>query len=329
MHRHLSQRRGFTLIELLVVIAIIGVLIGLLLPAVQKVRDSANRMKCGNNLKQLGLAMHNYHAAFDCFPMGITTVARFGDFFPSSVGEPLSKKEFPYLLHYLLPYIEQDSYFQALGPPNFDNFYYDPSSNALFPAQANNVTLSIFLCPSDSGPVLTGESWGFTKSNYLGLFSGLNDGDGYSVPDPSKRAMFQYAKTTRIADIIDGTSNTMALVEYLRGINDPGEYRTNFYSNWAGRKCMYVTLTPNSSAPDVLYSGWCNATLDLPAQNLPCTPSGDPNATYAGARSRHAGGVNVVFGDGHVSFITDNVPLAAWQALGWIADGQPISGVDY
>jgi prepilin-type N-terminal cleavage/methylation domain-containing protein/prepilin-type processing-associated H-X9-DG protein len=328
--RPCPQRRsaGFTLIELLVVIAIIGVLIGMLLPAVQKVREAANRMRCANNLKQIGVAMHNYHATYECFPMGITTAARFGAFTQGCQNLPLTQKEFPYMLHFLLPFVEQDAYFRALGQPIYSNFYYDTGSGQLYPTEAVNVPLSVFLCPSDAGPQLTSPT-GFTKSNYLCIFSGNNDGDGYSIPNAGQRALFAYNQTTSISQITDGTSNSMALAEYLRGIDDPNDVRGNFYSNWAGRKCLYVSLTPNSSAPDVLYTQFCPSNVNLPEQNLPCTPSGSTTATYAGARSRHTGGVNVVFCDGHVSFMTDTVPLSTWQALGWIADGQTITSTDY
>lgn len=328
--RSCPQRRlaGFTLIELLVVIAIIGVLIGLLLPAVQKVREAANRMRCANNLKQIGVAMHNYHSAYDCFPMGITTAARFGAFNQGSQNLPLNQKEFPYVLHFLLPFVEQDAYFSALGQPIYSNFYYDTAASQLYPTQACNVPLSVFLCPTDPGPQLTGPN-GFTKTSYLGLFSGSNDGDGYSIPNAAQRAVFAYNQTTRISQITDGTSNSMALVEYLRGTSDPNDARANFYSNWAGRKCIYTSLTPNSSAPDVLYTQFCPSNFNVPGQNLPCVGSGSTTATYAGARSRHTGGVNVVFCDGHVSFMTDSVPLSTWQALGWIADGQTITSTNY
>jgi prepilin-type N-terminal cleavage/methylation domain-containing protein/prepilin-type processing-associated H-X9-DG protein len=327
-----TARRGFTLIELLVVIAIIGVLIGMLLPAVQKVREAANRVRCQNNLKQIALALHNYESVNGCFPPGIKASTHF------SYSYTNGGWEWTYFLHMILPQLEQQAYYTVIDGPNFNipNPWTNPGS---WPANAQGSVLPFLLCKSDTGDEV-GNVTGMpslVKSNYLGIFSGLKDADVWNAAAPAnQRAVFQIGAGTRFADITDGTSNTMAVAEYLRGV--PGlpssDWRGGFYTNRAGAQFLYVTNTPNSSAPDVSIdyaAGFCGPGANLPLMNLPCVGDNSNNFggnNYSSPRSRHAGGVNVALCDGSVRFVTDSVSLSTWQGLGYISDGQ-VLGSDY
>lgn len=306
-------RRGFTLIELLVVIAIIAVLIALLLPAVQQAREAARRSQCKNNLKQLGLALHNYHDSLGMFPIGTLTPtgARYG-------GSP----EWPYLLHYLYPYIDQANAYNQL---NFTKSAPWVSATG-WVAGMNDQAIAVLQCPSDGQGGSTKAVVGtvrFTTSNYLGLFSGFNDLDSETHAAPNKAA-FGINKGTRIRDITDGTSNTMLMAEYLTGV--AGDTRGGFWTNRAGGQFLHVTNTPNSSAPDNILDnpGFCpsnNANgANNALNNLPCTP-GSNNTNFASPRSRHVGGVHVLLGDGAVRFVSNNINLTTWRNLAWVADG--------
>jgi prepilin-type N-terminal cleavage/methylation domain-containing protein/prepilin-type processing-associated H-X9-DG protein len=312
-----GTRHAFTLMELLVVIAIIAVLIGLLLPAVQKVREAANRMSCANNLKQLGLALHNYEGTNQTFPPGTMAAIRFSYTHPY---------EWVYFLHFLLPYVEQDAYYKTIDGPLFR--IPQPEGDT-WPAEAQNVSIAGFLCPSDYGLPLRRASPTPTvlfRSNYLGIFSGYNDGDNYSQLVPSARAVFNFAKGTRLTAITDGTSNTLAVSEYLRGLVDD-EDRAWFYTNRAGSQFLYTTLGPNSPAPDNLldHPWFCpsDGSRNRPTQNMPCTP-GYTDGNYASPRSRHVGGVQTLFCDGSVRFIQNAIALSTWRNLGTTAGGEVI-----
>jgi prepilin-type N-terminal cleavage/methylation domain-containing protein/prepilin-type processing-associated H-X9-DG protein len=299
------KRRGFTLIELLVVIAIIGVLIGLLLPAVQKVRESANRLSCSNNLKQIGLAAHNYHDSFRQLPTGQTVGTRFS------------------ALSRMLPYIEQDNVYNLI---DFNSIDFAPVNQV--PISSH---ISIFRCPSDVSESPLPELGG--AINYMankgsGIVWQDNTGPNANMPKPN--GVFYYDSHVKFADIRDGLSNTAFFSERLLGDG----------SNSIVSPIEDVFLDTNSpSTPDEAMQ-MCDA-LDITdlANQFPFfmgAPWADGQHTYLHASlpntrscgflyvlravmppsSRHPGGVNLLMGDGSVHFIQNQIDLPTWRAMG-------------
>ena len=324
-------RRAFTLIELLVVIAIIAVLIGLLLPAVQKVREAASRLKCSNNVKQVGLALHNYHDTNERLPWGIFSFQIPNCESSDGVGAGgwcTGAPGTPWII-WLYPYVEQKN--------AFDQTNVRSPTGDLRPAQETPVP--IFQCPSDGrgGNVTTEGVWaGRAKTNYAAIFSGDRQYD--LGPDAigqlgAKRAAFGLGKLGRgFAEITDGLSNTAFVTEYLSG-QSSGNLRGTYY-NAPGGHYVFAAVTPNSPTPDVLagwaISPWCDSGANLPNQNLPCAPSTDPVPVHArnltaGARSRHPGGVMCALGDGSVKFVRDSISLQTWRAAASINGGEVLA----
>jgi len=309
-----TVRHAFTLIELLVVIAIIAILIGLLLPAVQKVREAAARMKCQNNLKQLSLALHGYHDTYDRFPLG--AVWNGGGMYAN----PRSGWNIP-----LFPYIEQGNLFKqfpaSAAAQQWYPYFTPEATSATGPTR---VVVQTWLCPSDSGVLLNNQSWGvYALGNYNAFFGGLNLG-GAMANNSANRAAFGINFGARFADFGDGTSNTMVLGEYLRSRGATNDQRGMIWGDQPGYGQVYSQLSPNSTSPDLLYVGWCD---NKPLQNLPCiNGDGGSNNTVA-ARSAHTGGVNVGMGDGSVRFWSNNVDLlTVWRPLVTLSGGEVISG---
>lgn len=317
---------AFTLVELLVVITIIGILIALLLPAVQAAREAARRMQCTNNLKQLGLAMHNFESLHGTFPPG-TGSKIWGSYEYTAATGP--GYEWVSLHHFMLPFLELQNYYDAVNGPffNIQNPWYAPGEWSS-KAAVIGVPIPAFLCPSDvGGGVFDGVSAAIPmqKSNYLGIYSRTNDTDLYLPPVEAERAVFRPWEGTPTADIKDGTSNTMAMAEYLTGLSTSDEHGLIFTGRACGR-FLFVKACPNSPTADktVFCENAAQSTMvNDPAANLPCEPSSG-GYDYASPRSRHPGGVNAVFCDGSVHFVGDTIDAATWRNLGWIADGNVI-----
>jgi prepilin-type N-terminal cleavage/methylation domain-containing protein/prepilin-type processing-associated H-X9-DG protein len=341
------RRRGFTLIELLVVIAIIAILIGLLLPAVQKVREAAARMSCQNNLKQIGLAMHNYHDAYGKLPPG---VGPYGCCWGTWVMA-------------VLPYIEQDNMWRLyvnyggcdiIGIPssNTTGWRYGAGTN---PVNVTSQRLKVLTCPSDqpSAPLnlgsiqLTAHNYAvnYGNTNLYGttvagvVFGGapfrcypsgwLTDAKmqatyGWAQPDSDKRALFQqYGPAGQpqpsLPQITDGTSTTLMASEVIQG--QGGDLRG--FSWWGNATGFTAFNLPNANAPDVMTGGSCN----IPATwNIPCTTlNSSAFPRMAAARSRHTGGgVNAVFCDGHVQWVPNSISLPVWRALSTSQGGEVV-----
>ena len=325
--------RAFTLIELLVVIAIIAVLIGLLLPAVQKVREAAARTKCQNNLKQLGLALHNYAGAN-------------GDKFPPG------NSGFPYVFSpqaRLLAYVEQDNLNKLVDytQPALDFFGTgtNPNDNTTNPNCPSRFTVQLFLCPSDVvTPKVSGSNYGAT--NYVACVGSGTVAAGDFTQPTGGDGLF-WAKPVTVLGVTDGTSNTVAFAETLLGNGQtstgstPGDYRrerllfptgatvpdpaacaSGSGGFWSGRRSA---IWINGHYGDALYNNYFTPN----AKQWDCGDSFG-GGTYSSkaltaARSGHPGGVNALFADGSVHFIRDSIPAATWQALATRAGGEVVS----
>jgi prepilin-type N-terminal cleavage/methylation domain-containing protein/prepilin-type processing-associated H-X9-DG protein len=304
---------AFTLVELLVVITIIGILIALLLPAVQAAREAARRTQCANNMKQVGLALHGFAASNGTFPMGAINKP------PGAATWGPNRQTWAIWLY---PYVEQQAAYDAFNPRLVasGNACWCNTANSTGPNPPTAAIITTFYCPSDGlgGTTKTIGSCGrFALSNYLGFFGNIARDNGNPGASPrNKKAAFGINFGASFADMKDGSSQSLAVGEYLTGTpNSTVDTRGVIWQDEPGGSQIYTQNTPNSSSPDKIWPTYC---VDDAANNLPC--SEDTNETAA-ARSRHPGGVNVVMCDGAVGFVSQNIGIAVWQALGSI-DGQ-------
>ena len=320
LHRDVRCRAGFTLIELLVVIAIIAILIGLLLPAVQKVREAAARMKCSNNLKQWGLAMHNYHDVNGKLP--------YGSRLPT--GTTLRHSWVPQLWSY----IEQDNLYRMY---NFttSGFYQTPKPSTNTLDGPTGKPVSTYYCPSDRGSpaYAQGDQFWRVRGSYAVNWGPVPFQTISSTPLPAGPAPFGFtdyfsrnlAREAKLTAISDGTSNTLLMSEKIIHPQDNVfDHRGDFLNDDGGGNIFNTLDTPNAGIDAMKFPQYCTA-----APQLPCTTATGEGSRFAmkqSARSRHTGGVNVLLGDGSVRFIRDSIPLVTWQALSTMSGGEVIDG---
>jgi prepilin-type N-terminal cleavage/methylation domain-containing protein len=301
------SQRGFTLVELLVVVAIIGLLVALLLPAVQSAREAARRSQCISQIKQVGLAMHNYETTFGRLPVGAYGCC-WGTWQVS-----------------ILPYLEQKALFDLYV---MDRKFGVPVDDARYSHAANlpvtTKKIKALTCPADLNPQRV-QNNSITYHNYVANFGNtIYDQSDYGGVRFLGAPFFEVTTVNdrrpgiRFAEITDGLSNTILMSETIQG--QPGDLRG--FSWWRGGAVFQAYQGPNSPIPDCLYAGGqCNPNNPL---NPPCLLATASTPTMMAARSRHPGGLHVAFGDTTARFISNNIAIGVWRALASSAGGDAV-----
>jgi prepilin-type N-terminal cleavage/methylation domain-containing protein/prepilin-type processing-associated H-X9-DG protein len=312
-----SFRRAFTLVELLVVIAIIGILIALLLPAIQAAREAARNAQCKNNLKQWGLGFQNYHSANKRLPISVTSSPRHA------------------WIVDMWPFIEMQTtnaaYHKDLNFSDAPNTVQDTLQGICCQQSP------IYFCPSDRpGAFWKSDHYWRSRANYV-INWGQELVDPPSSPSVSKfHSPFYWvnadaSKPGKVSfkNFTDGVSKTMLMSEVIMALDDGSsstdnntwDVRGDFQNNDPNQAgCQFMTKdTPNGG----IDSNLCASTLNVPDPLMPCNHPGGPR--WAAARSRHRGGVNVVMGDGSVTFVSDLIALAVWRAIGTMDGGETVT----
>jgi len=330
-----SRRGGFTLIELLVVIAIIAILIALLLPAVQQAREAARRSQCKNNLKQIGLALHNYHDAHGMFPYSVSHSAQCTSG-SAAISDRITLNHRGWLL--LLPFIDQAPLYNQfdfnLAASTADRYsagnFVGPAPGQ--PGNANDVVVSTvltaLLCPSDDGP----EQYTSSSSAYYSISSGNTSLLGahtnydFSIRRTSSscnnwlreghstRRAFGHDACSQIRDLKDGSSNSVLVAETTRTTWN-GVAQTWGFAKWVGHG---VDLTYSRGINFWLCCSWDSP----PFERTPVVVGrlGD----WSTVGSLHTGGAHILLGDGAVRFLSENIDATTRNRLAYIKDGQPL-----
>ncbi len=298
-----GPRPGFTLIELLVVIAIIALLIGLLVPAVQKVREAAARIQCQNNLKQIGLACHHFHDVNQGLPPGYRAAGPYPD---PSPGWGWAA--------YILPYLEQDNLYRQID-----------FKASMIGQEAIQATVKVFLCPVDQTPstpfaVVDASLAPLVLAGPSSYAATVGD-DASEVDAPTGNGVFYRNSKTRFADMTDGTSQTTMVGDRA----------------WLDTKGIWAGVIPGAITQAGPTNPWTNATGAAPAlvlvHNNWINIRTDADGGLDDFSSKHTGGVNLLFGDGSVHFLrsiqNDGPQRRAFWALGTRAGGEVVSDLDY
>lgn len=306
------RRRAFTLIELLVVIAIIAVLIALLLPAVQQARESARRTQCKNQMKQLGIAMHNYHDTYKQLPPG--TIKWIGD--PARTGPTSQYYDDHGWYSQIGAFIDQAPWFNSI---NFSAQMSDASND-----NARRNRIALYGCPTSGGTQnneWASNTWARWRGNYVVNWGNTNYGQGTSGGVNFGGSPFGPRGSSNFSGIVDGMSNTLMMGEIIASTTAPGWGGPISEMQIAtGGQTFTAWLPPNSPSCD---NAWrlCPGTSDLNGISC-CQLAADDVSQYFTVRSRHTGGAHVLMCDGAVRFVSNNIDLNVWRTLSTSKGGE-------